>query len=169
MILTALLAGSLGACSTTKHEGSQKQTPSIKKSTRTNPAKKSRQPFRLKRDKDRVLLYAEFDANRRSPIQVNLVFIHNKYLISLISQLDAQQWFDQGDAISRKYSNSISVVSNKVLPSARTYLKRFTKRQKQAAMIVVFSSYRSNGEHKVIIKPKDINYVYFMKNHFIAK
>lgn len=167
-----LISLSLAACTTTKHENPQKQVPApqVEKKPSYSPLHKpAHVPSGLKRYKDRVLLYAEFDANRRSPIKVNLVFIHDAVLLPEISQLSAQEWFARRHALSLKYSNALSIVSNEVLPGEKKHLKPFTKRQKQAAMIVLFSSYFSEDEHKVVIKPKDINYVYLMKNNFIAK
>lgn len=170
--IVALISIFLSGCTTTTNNGLQKQRPAppvASKTPRINKAPKPRSPIKFKRDKDRILLYAEIDANRHSASNLNLVFIHNPELISSISRLSAQEWFSQRRKLLRKHPKALSVVASQIQPGAKLHLKHFTKRQKQAAMIVVFSSYRSEGEHKVIIKPKDINYVYFMKNHFIAK
>ena len=89
--------------------------------------------------------------------------------MSCISKLSAKQWFMRRDAYMRKYKKGISVISKEIVPGEKKHLERFTRRQKGSTGIVIFSSYLSDGEHKVVIKPADINYIYFMKNHFIAK
>ena len=170
--LAIVMGMSLTACTTTNNVNSKKPAaskPVVKKSPRLNKSAKVPLSKKLKRDKDRVLLYAEIDSNHHSASNVNLVFVHDPKLTNMISRLSSQEWFTQRRKLLSKHADSLSVISSQVHPGEKQHLKRFTKRQKQAAMIVVFSSYRSEGEHKVIIKPSDINYVYFMKNHFIAK
>lgn len=172
MTLAIVIGMSLTACSTTNNSNSKKVVapkPVVKKSPRLKNLTKAPTSIKFKRNKDRILLYAEIDANQHSASNLNLVFIHDPKLINVISRLSAQQWFSQRRKLSRKYPDSLSIISSQIRPGEKIHLKRFTKRQKQAVMIVVFSSYRSKGKHRVIIKPSDINYVYFMKNNFIAK
>lgn len=171
--LLLLMSLSLAACTTT----GQKRTPAEERpaSQVTKKASPARQlarlnkPLVLKRDEDRVLLYAEIDANRHSASRVNLVFIHANNLVPEVSRLSAREWFARREQLSRSYPKALSVISATVIPGERKHLQRFTKRQRSAAMIVVFSSYLSEGEHKIIISPDKLNYVYFMKNHFMVK
>ena len=171
--LSTLMLMSLGACTTTNNDNVQTPPPTSKHVTKkaplSNKPAKPRSSIKFKRDADRVLLYAEIDANQHMASNLNMVFIYNPKLITSISRLNAQQWFSQRHKLLKKHPKSLSVVASYIQPGEKSHLKPFTKHQKKAAMIVIFSSYRSKGEHKIIIKPEEINYVYFMKNHFIAK
>lgn len=158
-----------GCTTTTKQAPPPAPATDTKKPQPTKKSKKERIPYGFKRYKDKVLLYAEFDANRRTPLSVDLVFIYNPKRVRQLSQLNARQWFNQRQQLLQQYAGDVSVVSSEVLPGDKKHLPRFTKKQKRAKQIMVFSSYQSVGAHKVIIKPKDINYIYMMKNHFIAQ
>ncbi|WP_126456043.1 hypothetical protein [Sulfuriflexus mobilis] len=172
-LLIAIIA--LPGCSTRgMHDtASTPATTATGKQGKSPAAKKSHQPskarVRLGRDQDRILLYSEIDANRHNASSVDLVFVYRSDISRQLSTLSAREWFAQRQQLLGQYAKNITVIRHEILPGQKKRLPRFTPKQNRADAMIIFTSYQSEGEHRVVIKPRDINYIYFMKNHFIAQ
>lgn len=67
-------------------------------------------------DLSEVRIESTADSNNNHPVSFDLVFVHNKELLSLLPSLNGPQWFQQKSALQLKYARQLSVLSVDVVP-----------------------------------------------------
>ena len=94
----------------------------------------------------RMQLSAGADANGNRPIQVDLVTVADRSLISVLSTLTAQQWFAQRQEILRNHQAGLGSLQLEIVPG-NSIERNIMHRSAEA--IFVFALYQAPGLHRL--------------------
>ena len=83
-----------------------------------------------------------FNSNANTPVALDFVFVYDKNVIPLLSELSGPSWFSQREAIQNRYADALELISLEVVPLS--YLDPITlpKKHKRAHEILLFANYR---------------------------
>lgn len=93
------------------------------------------------------------DANRESPVPVDLVLLRAEPMIALIAGLTARQWFDQRSQLLRDHPNDLDYRSWEFPPGQVAIFDEFPFESRKGVALFVFADYLSEGAHRVRVDP----------------
>ncbi len=93
------------------------------------------------------------DANRKSPVPVDLVLIRSEPLVALVGGLTARQWFDQRSQLLRDHPNDLIFRAWEFVPGQVATFDDFPLESRKGVALFVFADYLSEGAHRVRVDP----------------
>ena len=93
------------------------------------------------------------DANRESPVPVDLVLLRSEPLIALVAGLTARQWFDQRSQLLRDHPKDLDYRSWELVPGQVVTIDEFPFESRKGVALFVFADYLSEGAHRVRVDP----------------
>lgn len=109
------------------------------------------QPAPAYLDIDGLTLAVDADANNRSALAVDLVYVKDLKTLEQLRAMSASKWFASRDDVLRTYPDALSVRSMELVPRQVVRLDRQTLGSPRVAGVVLFANYRSPGEHRALI------------------
>lgn len=107
-------------------------------------------PKRVKADWREVTLIASADANRNSPVAVDLVLISDPKALDRMLALSATQWFATRGDLLATFAQGIRCTGWEIVPGQTLTLDdRTVLRGKRIVAALVFARYASIGAHRV--------------------
>lgn len=103
-------------------------------------------------DWGQLVLSATADANGRSPVAVDIVFIKDPALLDVLTATPAAKWFATRIDVERTFPSALSVLSHEVVPRQSLRIERKTLAAQAAMAVLVFASYPTPGDHRVRLR-----------------
>ncbi len=96
--------------------------------------------------------HAAEEANQDSPVRIELLWVYDEELVGILSQMTAQEWFDQRTQLERLYGSAAfrSHYWERV-PETNTIEQLYYDGDAETGF--VFAGYRSPGDHRAEITP----------------
>lgn len=98
-------------------------------------------------------LVATPDANRRSPIPVDVVLVRSDALVPVVTGLSAREWFTQRDQLVRDHPRDLEFRSWEMVPGQVLEIDDFHFPSRKGLALVVFADYMSGGVHRLRVDP----------------
>jgi hypothetical protein len=112
----------------------------------------------------------QVDSKLMNPIIVDFVFVYDNAVLEELKKVPSMQWFSKREQykMDLEINNKIEILSYELVPGQKINIRRYKPKQKNEGLIV-YASYVTAGDHRVILK--DYNYVTLelMKDDFLAK
>jgi len=96
---------------------------------------------------------ASRDANRDSPVAVDLVIVREEALVPTVTAMSARQWFMDRDQMARDHPASLEFQSWEFVPGQIWESSGFPLSNRSGYALVVFADYQSEGVHRVRVDP----------------
>ena len=96
---------------------------------------------------------ADPDANRESPVPVDLVLLRAEPLVAVVAGLTARQWFDQRSQLLRDHPNDLDYRGWEFVPGQAVRFDDFPFESRNGVALFVFADYLSEGAHRVRVDP----------------
>jgi type VI secretion system protein len=93
------------------------------------------------------------DANRHSPIPVDLVLVRTDALAAIVTGLSAKQWFAQRSQLLKDHPGDLEYRSWEFVPGKVSEIDRFPFDSRKGIALVVFADYLSEGAHRLRVDP----------------
>lgn len=93
------------------------------------------------------------DANRRSPVPVDLVLVRTEALVPVVTQMSARQWFAEREQMLRDHPADIEYRSWEFVPGQVVEFNRLPFPDRKGYALVVFADYLSDGVHRLRVDP----------------
>lgn len=110
------------------------------------------------------------NANRNTPVALDIVVIRNEKLLDLLKNMPAREWFEKRDQIQRDYLEDEGVriwswewVPGQLVPPIELPWDH------RAVGAVIFADYLAPGEHRVSIDPFEGVAIHLHENAFAAE
>lgn len=88
------------------------------------------------------------NSNMGSPVAVDLVFVKDQKVATLLSTLNGPDWFKEKGSLQTRYEKQIDIVDMEVVPGQIINKVKLPKQKKKAKNIFLFANYRSpNGQY----------------------
>ncbi len=91
------------------------------------------------------------DLNNNYPVAVELIVVYNRDLESELAELTARQWFDSREQYLRDFSKADLETFRWEWTPGQTASTQDFRYRRGARAALVFASYASPGEHRVIV------------------
>ncbi len=92
------------------------------------------------------------DANRDSPVPVDLVLLRSEPLIALVAGLTARQWFDQRSQLLRDHPD-LDYRGWEFVAGQVVTIDEFPFESRKGVALFVFADFLSEGAHRVRVDP----------------
>jgi hypothetical protein len=92
-------------------------------------------------DLQAISIEATPDCNRNMPVAMDLVFLADDNLAKLLRELNGPQWFEQKQALRKRYSDKLSLVNLEVVPLTVMDSVPLPDKHKDAKHILLFANY----------------------------
>ena len=93
------------------------------------------------------------DANRRSPVPVDLALVRTEALVPVVTEMSARQWFENREQLVRDHPEDIVYHSWEFVPGQVGEFDRLPFPDRKGYALVVFSDYLSEGVHRLRVDP----------------
>ena len=93
------------------------------------------------------------DANRESPVPVDLVLLRSEPLVALVAGLTARQWFVQRPQLLRDHPEDLVYRGWEFVPGQVAIFDDFPFESRNGVALFVFADYLSEGAHRVRVDP----------------
>ena len=91
------------------------------------------------------------DANKNSPIAVDIVLIFNEDLVKKVSELTSADWFKSKNYVLKTYPQDLTVNSWELAPGDSLQIPSSFFGKERVFSVIAFADYFSEGEHRVRI------------------
>ena len=102
---------------------------------------------------ERFGVVAAPDANRRSPVPVDLVLVRTEALVPVVTEMSARQWFQDRAQLLRDHPADIEYRSWEFVPRQVVEFNRLPFPDRKGYALVVFADYLSEGVHRLRVDP----------------
>lgn len=102
---------------------------------------------------ERFGVVAAPDANRRSPVPVDLVLIRTEALVPVVTEMSARQWFEDRAQLLRDHPADLDYRSWEFVPGQVVDFNRLPFPDRKGYALVVFADYLSEGVHRLRVDP----------------
>lgn len=102
---------------------------------------------------ERFGVVAAPDANRRSPVPVDLVLVRTEALVPVVTEMSARQWFQDRAQLLRDHPADIEYRSWEFVPGQVVEFNRLPFPDRKGYALVVFADYLSEGVHRLRVDP----------------
>lgn len=103
-------------------------------------------------DWGQLVLAATADANGRSPVAVDILFIRDPALVEVLASTPAAKWFATRIDLERTFPSGLSVLSHEVVPRQSLRIERKTLAAQTAMAVLVFAGYPTPGDHRARLR-----------------
>lgn len=93
------------------------------------------------------------EANRQSPVPVDLVLVYDRTLAGELAGATARDWFLRREQIGRDYPDGVRWLSWELVPGQSVPRHRLPLRRRGARAAFVFADYLEPGEHRLRLDP----------------
>lgn len=107
----------------------------------------------------RVTVSAAADANRNSPVALDLVFVRDPALLESLNATPAAKWFATREDTQRAFPEGLGVVSLELVPGQTVQLTDPAHIRQPALAVLAFASYPPPGEHRERLLPAGDSYL----------
>lgn len=88
------------------------------------------------------------DCNRNMPVAMDILFIEDKELVSLLSDLSGPQWFTKKEELLIRYRQKISLASFEIVPLSILPSLQLPDNYSDAEHVLLFANYlASSGQY----------------------
>lgn len=94
-------------------------------------------------DIKKISVEASFNSNLDTAVAIDLLFIYDDAITPVLSELTGPGWFQDRDALIKRYSNDVDVVSLEVVPLSVIDKVSLPANHKKAKNVLMFANYRS--------------------------
>ena len=91
------------------------------------------------------------EANKNSPIAVDIVLIFNEGLVTKVSELTSSDWFKSKNYILKTFPQDLAVKSWELAPGDSLQIPSSFFGTERVFSVMAFADYFSDGEHRVRI------------------
>ena len=98
-----------------------------------------------------VTVVSRPDSNANLPTAVDVVFIYDDTLASLLRGYAASDWFDQREAFQAGYPTGIKLLRWEVVPGSVGSNQALPADSRDALAVLVFADYAAPGTHRIDI------------------
>ena len=93
------------------------------------------------------------NANRNSPVPVDVVLVRAEPLVAAVSVLSADEWFQGREQLLKDHPADLEVRSWELVPGQILEIDRFPFPSRKGFALVVFADYLSDGVHRLRVDP----------------
>lgn len=93
------------------------------------------------------------DANRTSPVPVDLVLVRAEALVPVLTALSARQWFEGREQFLRDYPGGLEYRSWEFVPRQVLEVGRLPFSDRKGYALLVFADYLAEGVHRLRVDP----------------
>jgi type VI secretion system protein len=101
---------------------------------------------------DKVTLTAANNANRNSPVAVDIVFITDNAVVEKLIDLTSAKWFSSRADLAKTYPKVLTYKSWELVPGQVLNIETSTLEAPRVAAALVFADYATPGSHRVRIE-----------------
>lgn len=98
---------------------------------------------------DQVTLTAANNANRNSPVALDIVFITDDAVAEKIVELPASKWFSSRADLAKTYPKTLSYRSWELVPGQVRNIETSSLDAPRVAAALIFADYATPGSHRV--------------------
>ena len=95
------------------------------------------------------------DANRDSPVPVDLVLVRTEALVPVVTAMSAKQWFQEREQMVKDHPAALEYRSWEFVPGQVRDMARFPFPDRRGFALVVFADYLSEGVHRLRVDPME--------------
>ncbi len=95
-----------------------------------------------------ISVYVVPDSNIRYAINIDVVFIYQEVALTVLTTMNAQDWFKQKDALLSAYGNQIDLLQWQIINGFGDNQKSLPNAHKQAIAVIAFANYPDNPNAK---------------------
>lgn len=100
-----------------------------------------------------IAVYASPEANRESPVPVELVVAYDDETVKVLSGMTARDWFRQRAQLRQDNPRGLRSVAWEFVPGQSVPLRPLGVQRKKAKGAFVFADYYAPGDHRVRVDP----------------
>ncbi len=117
-------------------------------------------------------LAAQIEVNEKvsDPLILDFVFVFDPTVVNELQKVPASHWFAKRPQYKLDYENTdkIQILSYELIPGQKLSFKKFKPKQKSLSLII-YGSYQTKGEHRVIYNDFSALDVKLEKDDFFVK
>lgn len=106
-------------------------------------------------------LFVKDDKNLNHAVSVDIVFIYDENLQSLLENVSAQQWFNEKPGYLSSYAHLMDIVHREMVPGYNDRLEPMPKNYKDALSVVAFARYPQDPNAKAVLTEQETPWLIF--------
>lgn len=106
-----------------------------------------------KADRMSIHLVAAANANRNTPVAVDMVFVFDPILRDMLHNYSAAAWFAGRNELLNRNGEFIKVISERVHPGEYRVVPEFPAGSREAVAGFIFAQYVTPGAHRFLFTP----------------
>ncbi len=100
---------------------------------------------------EEISVYVEPDPELRYALNVDVIFVYQDLLLTMVNGFSALDWFSQKPAILSSYGSSLDVLQWQVVPGFAEQSKKLPERHSDAIAVLAFVYYPPNPDAKAVL------------------
>jgi len=108
-------------------------------------------PWYTYNEVEEISLYVAPDPELRYALNIDVIFVYQDLLLTVLGDFSALDWFAQKPAILSSYSSDIDVLQWQVVPGFAEQSKTLPQRHSDAIAVMAFVYYPPNPDTKAVL------------------
>lgn len=118
-------------------------------------------PWYKRNEVKQVSVYVTPDEGLRHAVNIDVVFVYKYTLLTMVSGMNALDWFEQKSAIKAGYGKSIDILEWQMVAGFADQKLELPERHADAYAVIAFAYYPENPDAKVVLTEIETPWVVF--------
>ncbi len=118
---------------------------------------------------DSVAVYVKPDPDLDHAVSIDVVFIYDDMIQTMLKEFDAIQWFEKKQALMVSYAPQLDVLQWQMVSGYGRKTKQLPEKHKDAIAVMAFAYYPSSPNTKAVLTDLETPWVVFDSNKLITQ